>query len=169
MKRSKSFGSCRYLEKENNATEDIASRRRPQIIGCDSPLKKATDSKQNNNMKRRDASTQSDIECCPIPEPVMLPMVSVFFADIVCFTSLSAHLHPCCVAKMLHRLYSRFDALAKHHGVERVDIIGDAYFAATNLDGDQSSDHAARLARFALDVVAAAADTPVDPHDPGGP
>ena len=31
----------------------------------------------------------------------------------------------------------RFDALAVEHGVHALDTIGDAYLAATNLNGDQ--------------------------------
>eukprot|EP00292_Cryptomonas_paramecium_P011476 CAMPEP_0113676838 /NCGR_PEP_ID=MMETSP0038_2-20120614/8891_1 /TAXON_ID=2898 /ORGANISM="Cryptomonas paramecium" /LENGTH=318 /DNA_ID=CAMNT_0000593963 /DNA_START=452 /DNA_END=1408 /DNA_ORIENTATION=- /assembly_acc=CAM_ASM_000170 len=82
--------------------------------------------------------------------------------NIVGFTSLAASMHPCEAAAMLYRLFARFDTLAKQHGVQPIDIIGDSYFAATNLNGDQSSDHAARIARFALDAVRAASETAVE-------
>mmetsp|Transcript_51929 Transcript_51929/g.135556 ORF Transcript_51929/g.135556 Transcript_51929/m.135556 type:complete len:561 (-) Transcript_51929:415-2097(-) len=108
-----------------------------------------------------EADPAPSANCC-CPSSMLLPMVSVFFADIVGFTSLAASMHPCEAAAMLYRLFARFDTLAKQHGVQPIDIIGDSYFAATNLNGDQSSDHAARLARFALDAVRAASETAVE-------
>ena len=62
---------------------------------------------------------------------------------------------PAQVAALLRRLFARLDCLAAAHGVQRVDVIGDCYLAATNLLEDQPDDHAARLACFALDMVAA--------------
>ena len=100
---------------------------------------------------------------------IMRPEVSVLFADVVGFTALSAQMDASRVAIMLRRLFTRFDALATAHGVQPLDVIGDAYLAATNLDGQQPADHAARIARFAVAAIAAARTIPVDPsaHDGG--
>ena len=65
-------------------------------------------------------------------DPVTLPCVSVLFCDVVDFTALSAALPAAMVACLLRRLFGRFDALAQRHGVQRVDVIGDCYVAATN-------------------------------------
>ena len=51
-------------------------------------------------------------------------------------------------------------------GLGQLETIGDAYLCVTNLIAPQP-DHAARLARFALAAVRAAADTLIDPADPG--
>jgi hypothetical protein len=45
-------------------------------------------------------------------------------------------------------------------------VVGDAYIAATNFTEDQPDDHAARLARFAIDAVTAAQAVPIDEDDP---
>ena len=103
------------------------------------------------------------------PEPMSKPCVSVLFSDIVGFTKICSTLSAQKVFDLLRRLYTRFDALAAQHGVTNVDIIGDAYMAATNLHDDQHSDHAARLARFAIDAVRAAQDTPIDADSPDSP
>jgi hypothetical protein len=76
--------------------------------------------------------------------------VSIFFSDIVGFTTLSSEMNVVQVSNLLHSLFSKFDRLAYIHGVQKVDVIGDAYVAATNFTEDQPNDHAARLARFAL-------------------
>ena len=103
------------------------------------------------------------------PEPVVRECVSVFFSDIVGFTSLSSTMDAARVSALLTRLFAKFDALAQLHGVQKLDVIGDAYLAATNVLEDQAADHAARLARFAIDAIAAAAATRLDDADPASP
>ena len=83
-------------------------------------------------------------------------MASVLFLDIVGFTSMCSRLDPARMTQLLGQLMGRLDDLARLHDVQRVDVVGDAYIAATNLLKDQHADHAARLARFAVDAVAAA-------------
>ena len=101
----------------------------------------------------------------PSPAPHIMPVspVSVLFADVVGFFRLSAALPALRVADFLRRIFARLDALARRHGVRPVDVVGDAYLAATNLRADQPADHAARLARSALAAAAAARRVPVDP------
>jgi class 3 adenylate cyclase len=71
------------------------------------------------------------------------------------------------VSDMLDRLYTKLDALADRHQVYKVETIGDAYMAVTNLVADQREDHAARIARFSLGAVAAANSVLIDEDDPG--
>ena len=123
--------------------------------------------KTRKNCWPKDSITQSTQDLGVIPKSK--PCVSVLFSDIVGFTKISSTLSAAKVSDLLRRLYARFDALAAQHGVTNVDIIGDAYMAATNLHDDQHSDHAARLARFAIDAVRAAQDTPIDADSPDSP
>jgi len=98
--------------------------------------------------------------------PIRRPMVSVFFSDIVGFTTISGTLDALKVSDMLDRLYMRFDGIAESMGVFKIETIGDAYICATNLCDDQENTHAAILARFALAAVQAASETLVDADDP---
>jgi hypothetical protein len=66
---------------------------------------------------------------------------------------------------MLNRWFETLDGLADEHGVYKLETIGDAFLAATNLLAPQP-DHAARMARFALAATAAAERTLVDETDP---
>eukprot|EP00980_Cylindrotheca_fusiformis_P009419 scaffold2058_cov115-Cylindrotheca_fusiformis.AAC.12 len=99
-------------------------------------------------------------------EPEHRDMVTIFFSDIVGFTQLSAELPPRKVALLLNRLYTKFDALSRKYDVFKVETIGDAYMAVTNLVKDQEKDHAKRIAEFAIDSVREANDTLVDEEDP---
>jgi guanylate cyclase len=89
-------------------------------------------------------------------------IATIFFSDIVGFTSISSELPPMKVASMLDRLYTKLDALSQKHDVFKVETIGDAYMAVTNLVKDQPDDHCKRIAEFAIDALAAANDTIID-------
>jgi adenylate cyclase len=77
--------------------------------------------------------------------------VTVLFADIVGFTSLSARTAPDQLVVMLNRVFSAFDEIAKARGVEKIKTIGDAYMAAAGLPEPQA-DHAGAMASMALDM-----------------
>ena len=101
-------------------------------------------------------------------EAVSKNLASVLFSDIVGFTSISSALDARKVSDLLNRLFRKFDRLAYIHGVQKIDVVGDAYIAAANFVEDQAADHAARLARFAVAAIEAAADTRIDEDAPAG-
>lgn len=55
--------------------------------------------------------------------------------------------------RLLERLYDRFDLAAEMLGLFKVETIGDAYVAATNLVQNQP-DHTKRIAEFSIAVRA---------------
>ncbi len=75
--------------------------------------------------------------------------VSVLFADIVGFTPLSAAMQPLELVELLNRVFSRFDELARAHGLEKIKTIGDAYMAVAGLPAPRQ-DHARAAAEMAL-------------------
>jgi guanylate cyclase, other len=93
-------------------------------------------------------------------------VVTIFFSDIVGFTTISSSLDPRKVADMLDRLYSVFDELSIKHDVFKVETIGDSYMAVTNLVKDQPDDHAKRIARFAIEALDEARKVEIDTSDP---
>jgi len=99
-------------------------------------------------------------------EPESREVVTIFFSDIVGFTDIAATLEPRKVSCMLDRLYTKFDALSSAHGVFKVETIGDAYMAVSNIAEDQHDDHAKRIAEFAMAAIEAAKETQVDLDDP---
>lgn len=91
--------------------------------------------------------------------------VTIFFSDIVNFTSISSELEPRKVADLLDRLYTAFDALSNAYDIFKVETIGDAYMAVTNLVKDQPDDHAKRIAEFGIAAIEAANETLIDTDD----
>ena len=61
---------------------------------------------------------------------------------------------------LLDRLFQRFDSLAILHGAYKVETIGDSYFAVVGMLPPRP-DHARAALRFAMDLHAAAAATPL--------
>ena len=99
-------------------------------------------------------------------EPFSKSMVSLLYSDICGFTTISSTMSAQAVSEMLTRIFRKFDQLALLHGIQKVDVIGDAYIAACNFTAEQPEDHAARLSRFAIDMMTAARETPLHADDP---
>jgi class 3 adenylate cyclase len=91
------------------------------------------------------------------------PEVTVLFADLVDFTRSSRRSSPAQVVATLNELFSVFDRLAQHHGLEKIKTIGDAYMVAGGLP-DPRPDHAEAVAELAL----AMRDEVARRADPGG-
>ncbi|EDQ88293.1 uncharacterized protein MONBRDRAFT_26544 [Monosiga brevicollis MX1] len=100
-------------------------------------------------------------------EPEHHAEVTIFFSDICGFTDMSATLEPVQVSNMLDRLYTVFDKLCDKHGLYKIETIGDAYMCVGNLFTPQP-DHAARVARFAMDALAGANAIPILEDEPDG-
>ena len=59
--------------------------------------------------------------------------VTILFADIVGFTSLSQEISPEELVNMLNEIFSRFDRLTERYGLEKIKTIGDNYMVAGGL------------------------------------
>mmetsp|Transcript_34524 Transcript_34524/g.38677 ORF Transcript_34524/g.38677 Transcript_34524/m.38677 type:complete len:795 (-) Transcript_34524:64-2448(-) len=92
-------------------------------------------------------------------------IVTIFFSDIVGFTDISSKLDPLRISDLLDRLYNSFDALSDYHDVFKVETIGDAYMAVTNLTKKQP-DHCKRITEFAIDAIRVANQTLIDEKNP---
>ena len=83
--------------------------------------------------------------------------VTVLFADIVGFTAFSQVVTPEVMVDVLNDLFTRFDHIADHRGLEKIKTIGDCYMAAVGLPV-VVPDHADRAAHMALDMLIAIQD-----------
>ncbi len=82
------------------------------------------------------------------------PDVTVLFADIVEFTKLSENMGPERLVALLNAVFALFDNIADHRGLEKIKTIGDAYMAVAGVPVP-ATDHAARAAHMALDMIVA--------------
>jgi len=80
--------------------------------------------------------------------------VTVLFADLVGFTSLSNGISAEQLVSMLNDIMSAFDLIANHEGVEKIKTIGDCYMLASGIPLARP-DHAQAVVRTALAMLTA--------------
>ncbi len=80
------------------------------------------------------------------------PIASILFADIVNFTPLSERLTATELITLLNDLFSEFDQLVAHYGLEKIKTIGDCYMVAAGVPTPRL-DHADAISELALDMV----------------
>jgi adenylate cyclase len=84
------------------------------------------------------------------------PATSIVFSDIVGFTPWAQRTSADRVVEMLDDLFTRLDAIAAEHGLEKIKTIGDSYMAVAGAP-EPRDDHASAAVEFAramIDVVA---------------
>jgi adenylate cyclase len=81
------------------------------------------------------------------------PATTIVFADIVGFSPWAQRTDPTRVIALLDDLFSRFDALAAAHGVEKIKTVGDAYMAAAGAP-QARADHAEAAVGFGRAILA---------------
>lgn len=99
-------------------------------------------------------------------EPEAFDCVTVFYSDIVGFTSLSSESSPMEVIDFLSDLYLCFDETLEQYDIYKVDTIGDAYIVASGLPQRNDGKHVIEIARAALDLRDRLARFKI-PHRPG--
>jgi adenylate cyclase len=84
---------------------------------------------------------------------------SVLFADMAGFTARASETSPEALAECLDRVFSEFDGLVEHYGLEKIKTSGDAYLVVSGVP-QARPDHAEALADFALALRDAAGALP---------
>ncbi|XP_034414209.1 heat-stable enterotoxin receptor [Cyclopterus lumpus] len=88
-----------------------------------------------------------------VVEPELYEEVTIYFSDIVGFTTLCQYSTPMEVVDMLNDIYGGFDSIVDHHDVYKVETIGDAYMVASGLPKRNGNRHAVDICRMALDIL----------------
>ena len=85
-------------------------------------------------------------------QPELHEEVTLFFSDVVGFTSICDSIFPWDCVDLLNRLYCVMDYLAHKFDLYKIETIGDSYLCASGLP-HADPDHARKVANFAIAVL----------------
>ncbi|KJH40737.1 adenylate/guanylate cyclase catalytic domain protein [Dictyocaulus viviparus] len=86
-------------------------------------------------------------------EPETFDSVTVFFSDVVSFTSIAAKGTPLQVVNLLNDLYTIFDSIIDEHDVYKVETIGDGYLCASGLPNRNGQEHIKEICSMSLNFI----------------
>jgi class 3 adenylate cyclase len=161
INKSRSFNimdnMIRMMEKYANNLEEVVSERTRQLV----EEKKKSDSLLYRLLPASVADTLKSGASFPAQ---LHPEATVYFSDVVSFTSFASQCTPLEVVDFLNDLWTIFDNIINKYKVYKVETIGDGYMVACGVP-DPYKQHASEIANMSLELLAAV-EVFKSPHRP---
>ncbi|XP_033752927.1 atrial natriuretic peptide receptor 1-like [Pecten maximus] len=134
------------MEKYSNQLEDLVDERTAQL----EEEKRKTESLLYRMLPRKIAE---QLRIGMSVQAEAFEMVTIYFSDIVGFTSIAAASTPLQIVDLLNSLYTVFDDTIKHFDVYKVETIGDAYMIVSGLPERNGNNHVTEMASVSIALL----------------
>ncbi len=85
-------------------------------------------------------------------EPESFENVTIYFSDIVDFTTVSSHLEPKLLINELNTIFTAFDNIVEKYHSERIKTIGDAYLCVCGMP-EEEPNHAENIIKASIEII----------------
>ncbi|KAL3125094.1 hypothetical protein niasHT_000366 [Heterodera trifolii] len=95
-------------------------------------------------------------------EPESFQMATIFFSDVVSFTTLGGKCTPLQVVNLLNGLYTAFDGIIDTHDCYKVETISDGYLVCSGIQKRNGDQHAKEIAELSFAFLRTVSNFRVD-------
>jgi class 3 adenylate cyclase len=145
-------GMMSKLQKDNEYLEEVVKERTREIEESRQIIRLEKEKSDKLLLNILPQKVADDLKNNGTSDPEMFEDVTVFFSDIVGFTSLSEQLRPKVLIDELNILFTEFDTIIEKNNCERIKTIGDAYLAVCGMPV-QNENHAINIVNSALEIL----------------
>ena len=88
-------------------------------------------------------------------QPQSFKSATIFFLDVVGFTTICSKITPLDTVDLLNKIYQTFDEVIEQYDAYKVETIGDSYMVVSGIPKTNGSRHASEVATMALHILSA--------------
>ncbi|KAL2920313.1 hypothetical protein HK105_200386 [Polyrhizophydium stewartii] len=138
------------LENEIREKEELEQRELQKLIGELDVTKAKTEDLLSQMLPRSVANQLMDGKQVT---PQTFDNATVFFLDVVGFTTMCASMHPTETVSLLDAIYNTFDEVIQKYDAYKVETIGDSYLIVSGIPTPNGDRHASEIATLALEIM----------------